>query len=249
MKIDTLGVQAFVAIAEHRAFGKAADSLRITQTALTRRLQNLEAHLGVKLIERTTRSVSLTSIGGDFQPRARRLLSELAASLAAIRETGKAQRGDVTIACVPTIGVQFLPRVIRDYAARFPENQIKILDHSSAGVAGAVIRREAEFGINIRSSMYSDLGTAPLVDDRYAFICRNDHPLAQHKKLAWKQVEPYPLIFAGESSGNRPLLDAALDGKGLSLKGFYEVQRSSTAVGLVAEGVAAAVVPGVALQK
>jgi DNA-binding transcriptional LysR family regulator len=249
MKIDTLGIQAFVAIAEHRAFGKAADSLRVTQTALTRRLQNLEAHLGVRLIERTTRSVSLTSIGGDFLPRARRLLSELAASLTAIRETGKAQRGDVTLACVPTIGVQFLPRIIRDYAAMFPENQIRILDHSSTGVAGAVIRREAEFGINIRSSMYSDLSSVPLVDDRYVFICRVDHALARRKKLAWKEVEPYPLIFAGESSGNRPLLDAALDGKGLSLRGFYEVQRSSTAVGLVAEGVAAAIVPGLALQK
>ncbi|HEY2782793.1 MAG TPA: LysR family transcriptional regulator [Steroidobacteraceae bacterium] len=249
MKIDILGVQAFVAIAEHGGFGKAADFLRITQTALTRRLQGLEALLDVKLFERTTRSVSLTSIGGDFLPRAHRLLSELETSLAAIRETGKTQRGDVTLACVPTIGVQFLPRIIRDYAARFPENRIRILDHSSAGVAGAVVRREAEFGINIRSSMYSDLSSMPLVDDRYVLICRHDHPLASNKKLAWKEVEPFPLIFAGESSSNRPLLDAALAGKGVLLRTYYEVQRSSTAVGLVAEGVAAAIVPGLALQK
>jgi DNA-binding transcriptional LysR family regulator len=249
MKIDTLGVQAFVAIAEQRSFGKAAESLRITQTALTRRLQNLETHLGVRLIERTTRSVSLTFIGSDFLPRARRLLSELANSLSAIRETGKAQRGDVTLACVPTIGVQFLPRIIRDYAARFPENQIKILDHSSAAVAGAVMRREAEFGINIRSSMHSELDSVPLIEDRYVLICRYDHALAARKRLTWNELEPYPLIFAGESSSNRPLLDAALDGNGVSLRTRYEVQRSSTAVGLVAEGVAAAIVPGLALQK
>ena len=54
MKIDTLGVQAFVAIADHGSFSRAAQALHITQTGLTRRLQNLESFLGVKLVERTT---------------------------------------------------------------------------------------------------------------------------------------------------------------------------------------------------
>src|SRR5215470_8449246 len=128
MKIDTLGVQAFVAIAEHGSFRKAADALHLTQTALTRRLQNLEALLGVKLVERTTRSVALTRIGRDFLPQARRLLTDLANALVELRETGKAARGDVTLACVPTVGVQYLPRVIQAYAERFPDNRIKILD-------------------------------------------------------------------------------------------------------------------------
>jgi DNA-binding transcriptional LysR family regulator len=249
MKIDTLGVQAFVAVADLGNFRKAAGALHITQTALTRRLQNLEAHLGVMLIERTTRSVSLTTVGEGFLPRARRLLSELSAALLSIRETGNSQRGDIAIACVPTVGVHYLPRIIQEYARRFPDNRIKILDHSSAGVAGAVTRREAEFGINIRGSLNSDLESVPLLEDRYVLICRNDHPLARKKKLAWRQVEPYPLIFAGDSSSNRPLLDAALAAEDVSLKAFYEVQRSSTAVGLVAEGVAAAIVPALAVQK
>jgi DNA-binding transcriptional LysR family regulator len=68
MKIDTLGVQAFIAIADHSGFQKAANALHISQTALTRRLQHLESVLGVKLIERTTRSVALTTIGRDFLP-------------------------------------------------------------------------------------------------------------------------------------------------------------------------------------
>src|SRR5262245_61611408 len=112
MKLDTLGVEAFIAIAEHGGFQKAADSIHITQTALTRRLQNLEALLGVKLVERTTRSVALTALGQDFLPQCRRLLSDLGAALAEIQKTGKAQRGDVSIACVPTVGIQYLPRVI-----------------------------------------------------------------------------------------------------------------------------------------
>lgn len=249
MKIDTLGVQAFIAIADHGSFQNAADALHISQTALTRRLQNLEAFLGVKLVERTTRSVALTTIGRDFLPQAQRLLTDLAAAIVEIRETGKAQRGDVCMACVPTAGMHYLPRIIQEYSARYPNNRIKILDHASSGVAEAVLRREAEFGINVAEAHSAELASAPLLHDQFVLICRDDHPLADRKRLPWKRLEPYALIFAGDVSANRALLDQALATKDLKLQPFYEVQRSSTAVGLVAEGVAAAVVPRLAMQK
>lgn len=248
MKIDTLGVQAFVTIADQGGFQKAADTLYLTQTALTRRLQNLEGFLGLKLIERTTRSVALTHTGQAFLPQARRLLADLSAALAEIRETGKAQRGDVTIACVPTVGVQFLPRIIQQYAMRFPDNRIRILDHASSRVAEAVLRREAEFGIHIADARHAELDSVPLLTDRYVVICRDDHALAQRKRLAWKQLESHALIFTGEGSSNRPVLDRALSGATLNLRAYYEVQRSSTAVGLVAAGVGIAVVPRLAMQ-
>jgi DNA-binding transcriptional LysR family regulator len=249
MKIDTLGVEAFIAIAEHGSFQKAAGALYLTQTALTRRLQNFEALLGVKLIERTTRSVALTSIGRDFLPQCRRLLAELATALAEIQGTGKALRGDVSIACVPTVGIQYLPRIIQEYSARYPDNRIRILDHASSDVIAAVLRREAEFGIAIGGPHHSDLRSLPLLEDRYVLICRRDHPLARRRRASWKQLAPYPLIFAGEVSANRPLLDPPLAARGVALRSFYEVQRSSTAVGLVAAGVAAAIVPSLAMQK
>src|SRR5438132_1692484 len=135
MKIDILGVQAFVAIADFGGFQKAAETLHVTQTAVTQRLRNLEDFLGVMLVERTTRSIALTNIGQDFLPQARRLLQELSSTLTEIRETGKAQRGEVSIACVPTVGFHYLPRIIQAYSARFPDNRIKIHDHASAGVA------------------------------------------------------------------------------------------------------------------
>ncbi|HVN86497.1 MAG TPA: LysR family transcriptional regulator [Candidatus Binatia bacterium] len=249
MRIDTLGLEAFVAIAEQGGFQKAADTLHITQTALTRRLQNLESLLGVKLVERTTRSVALTRIGHDFLPQTRRLLGDLATAMTEIHATGQAQRGDVAIACVPTVGVQYLPRIIQEYAARYPHNRIKILDHASAGVADAVLRREAEFGINIGGPHHPELTSQPLLRDRFVLICRDDHPLATRTSLPWKRLAGHPLIFAGEVSGNRPLLDTALGTGHVRLQSHYEVQRSSTAVGLVAEGVAAAVVPSLAIQK
>jgi DNA-binding transcriptional LysR family regulator len=249
MKIDTLGVQAFIAVAEHGAFHRAAQSLHITQTALSRRIQNLEAFLGIRLVERTTRSVSLTSIGHSFLPQARRSLTDLAMALVEIRETGKSLRGDVTIACVPTVGVHYLPRIVQQYAARHPDNRIRILDHASSDVVAAVLRREAEFGISMQGSREPGLTSIPLLKDRFVLVCRDDHALAGRTRLSWRQLEPHALILAGAESGNRPLLDLSLEKQEVTLRSFYEVQRSSTAVGMVAEGCGAAVVPELAVQK
>jgi DNA-binding transcriptional LysR family regulator len=249
MKIDTLGLQAFVAIAARAHFHKAAAALHISQTALTRRLQHLEAALGVKLVERTTRSVTLTSIGGNFLPEARRLLSGLETALKEIRESGKAQRGDICIACVPTSGVHFLPRIIREYSARYPHNRIRILDRLSSAVADAVLSREAEFGVNVEEAHHPELTGTPLFADEFVLVCRDDHPLAKRKKLQWKQLQRFRLIIAGEVSANRFVLNRALGHQALELQSFYEVQRSSTAIGMVAEGIAAAVIPRLAVQK
>ena len=249
MKIDTLGVQALVAIADHASFRRAAEELHITQTALSRRLQNLESFLGVKLVERTTRSVALTRLGADFVPQARRLLSGLEASLTEMRETGRSLRGNVTIACVPTVGVHYLPRIVQRYAQLHPGNRIDILDHASSDVAIAVLRREAEFGINTLGAPHPELEAAPLMQDRFVLVCRRDHALARKPRLAWKQLAPYPLILSGRESANRPLLEAALERHGLQLASTYEVQRSSTALGLVVEGVGVAVVPELAVQR
>jgi DNA-binding transcriptional LysR family regulator len=249
LRIDTLGLEAFIAIADHGGFGRAARAVHITQTALTRRLQNLEALLEVKLVERTTRSVALTSVGRSFLPQARRLLADLTAAFVELRETGQAQRGTVTIACVPTAGIQYLPRILQEYSARHPANRVVILDHASRGVAEAVLSREAEFGIQIAGPLHPELASEPLLEDRFALICRSDHPLAKRARLSWKELTSQPLILAGEVSGNRPLLDEALRPQVSSLQAFYEVQRSSTAVGLVAAGVGAAVVPSLALQQ
>jgi DNA-binding transcriptional LysR family regulator len=249
MKIDILGVQAFVAIADQGSFQGAAGALHVTQTAVTLRLRKLEDFLGVTLIERTTRSIALTAIGQDFLPQARRLLAELAEALVEIRETGIARRGDVSIACVPTVGVQYLPRIMQAYSARYPHNRIKILDHASSAVAEAVLRREVEFGITIAREHHPELVSMALTEDRYVLICHKDHPLARRRRIAWMQLQSYPLIFAGEVSGNRALLDPALKANGFVLRSFYEVQRSSTAVGLVAQDVGVAVVPKLAMQE
>jgi DNA-binding transcriptional LysR family regulator len=248
MKPDLLGLEAFVRIATLGSFARAADTLHVTSPALTRRLMNMEAQLGVKLLERTTRNVSLTTAGAQFLPRARQLLDELALAFNEIRTDGQSRSGSVSLACVPTVGVQFLPALLREYGQRHPDNRVRILDHSSYGVGEAVQKREAEFGIGMADAQFSDLDSTPVLRDRFALVCRGDHALARRSRLDWQDLRDHPLIVPGAGSGNRPLLDAALGPLGIQLRATYEVERSATAVGLAAEGLGAAIVPQLSIQ-
>src|SRR5215831_17543582 len=86
MKVDFDGIQAFVAIGNLGGFSKAAQQLHLTQTALSRRIQKLESYLGVRLLDRTTRSVELTLVGREFFPHAQRIVSEATSAVERVKD-------------------------------------------------------------------------------------------------------------------------------------------------------------------
>ena len=149
MKVDLEDLRGFVAVAELGSFHAASDALHLSQPALTRRLQKLEAALGVQLIDRNSRQLRLSSVGRDFFFKAKRLLDELDAAVLGIRELANQASGEVTIAAVPTATYYFLPRVIEDFNTQYPRIRIRILDLSANDVLQAVQRGQAEFGINL----------------------------------------------------------------------------------------------------
>src|SRR6478672_4782263 len=115
MNLDLGDLRAFVAVAERGSFHAAAGDLHLSQPALSRRVAKLEASLGVRLLERTTRKVELTTVGRDFARKARELLNGLDHSLLGIGEIAERMSGEVTIACVPSAVRYFLPQVLQRY--------------------------------------------------------------------------------------------------------------------------------------
>ena len=247
MMDDLDGLRGFVTVAEVGSFHGAADMLHLSQPALTRRIQKLEAALGVQLIERDTRQLRLSSVGRDFYFKTKRLLDELDATVMGIRELADRASGEVTIAALPTATDYFLPRVIEDFNSQFPRIRIRILDLSANDVLEAVKRGQAEFGINLLGAQEPDLEFEPLLRDPFLLVCRRDHPLAHLEQVRWADIAPYRFITVGRLSGNRIILDAALAGLPVRPRWFYEVQHLTTSLGLVEAGLGVAAVPQLAV--
>lgn len=246
INFELLDLRAFLAVLDLGGFHKAAGALNLSQPALSRRIQSLEAAVGAPLLERTTRHVAATAIGRSVEPLARRLIEELEESIESLTGTGHRRSAQVTLACVPTAAFYFLPRVIERFNEQYPHIRFRILDLSANEALESVARGEAEFGINLTGSSHPELAFTPLVDDPFVLACRRDHPLSKRRRLTWKDLEGQAVIGVSRNSGNRTILDAALARAKVRLDFFYEVNHLTTSLGLVERGLGISVLPRLA---
>ncbi|NVO18012.1 MAG: LysR family transcriptional regulator [Rhodoplanes sp.] len=248
INFEALDLRAFLAVADCGSFHAAAETLHLSQPALSRRIQRLEGMVGAPLLERTTRRVAVTVLGRELLPLVRRLLDEVDSSLFGLRSAGR-QDAQVTLACVPTAAFYFLPAVIARFNEQFPEVRFRILDLSANAGLEAVSRGEADFGINFIGASDPTLSFDPLLEDPFVLACRRDHPLASREKVDWADLAPYRLVTVGRESGNRILLENALARAKVRMRWFYEVTHLSTSLGLVEAGLGISVLPRLATPQ
>ena len=247
INLDLTDLRAFVAVAERSSFRAAAEAIHLSQPALSRRIDKLEGTLGARLFERTTRRVSLTVVGRAFAHKARALLDELDASLLTMRDVAAGQSGEVTIACVPSAVYYFLPAVLRRYHALYPGIRVRIIDEPANEVLGAVLRGEADFGLNFIGAQEPEIAFRQILKEPFVLACRRDHPLARRRRVAWSELADQEFMTVAKSSGNRLMIDAALASLKHPPSWFYEVRHVSTLLGLVEAGLGLAALPRIAM--
>ena len=248
MRIDFLGLQAFVSIAERGSFQRAAAHLNLSQTALSHRIRKLEDDLGAQLFTRTTREVTLTRTGTDLLPKARRAIDEIAVSLSEIREASQPEQALLSLGCLPTIATNHLPALIQRFQSKHPDVRVRIYDNSATEIGELVSSGVAEFGLTIVAANSWDLHIQTLLKEHFLLACREDHPLARASEIDWDDLVDMPLIRVSPQTGNRQLIDDALGARREMLKWRYEVQHTATAVSLVEAGVGATIIPRLALN-
>jgi DNA-binding transcriptional LysR family regulator len=242
---EILDLKAFLAVLDAGSFHGAAALLNMTQPTVSRRVRVLETALGVTLLERTTRRVTLTGVGRALDPMLRRLVCEFENCIFSLGDFGVRHPGEVTIASIATAAASFLPRVLKRFIAAHPDVRFRIVDLSAEEGLECVARGEAEFGINFLGASRPDLKFTPLIDDDFVVACRADHEFASRKFISWSDLSGESLIIS-QRSGNRALIDQALAKSSLRLNWSFEVVHLSTSFGLVEAGVGMSIVPRLA---
>lgn len=248
-RIDFLGLQAFLSIANWGSFNRAAASLNLSQAALSHRLKKLEDELGFTLVARTTRQVTLTAAGVELLPKARRIVEELSQLFGTLRKQEREKQDSVRFGCLPTIAAYHLPIILRRFGADHPNVILRVLDHSATAIIEGVRSGDAEFGITIMSAQHYDLDIVPIHQEQFVVVCPAGHPLAATKAVTWSVLQGEVLIKIGEQTGNNLLIAAALGGRFGEMRWLYEVHRVATAIGMVSGGLGVTVVPRLAFQS
>lgn len=247
MNFDLADLRGFLAVADLGSFRAAAESLHLSQSAVSRRVDKLEEALGVDLFVRTTRRVELTTIGRTFVHKARAVMNELESALLGIADFAERISGEVTVACVPSAVGYFLPAVIGDFHRLHPRIRVRLIDESSADILLAVANGEADLGLTYIGTQEPDIEFEPLLDDPFVVACPREHALAGRKRLTWAELAQHDYVSLAQGSGNRFLLDQALAHVEHKPEWFCEVRHVPALVSLVEAGLGLGVVPRLAM--
>lgn len=249
MRVGIEDIRAFILVTDLGSFNKAAESLSLTQSALSRRLKKLEEYLGARLLDRTSRSIDLTAVGEEFLPTARQMVRDYERSVSDIRDVIQKRAGVVAMASVMTISHNVLPPVIKRFNEEYPAIRVRILDDVGPKTAEFVATGEAEFGIVLEAGEHANLDYIPIVEDPYVLACHADHPLARKRNVTWADLQDYPYIRMGQDTGNQRQLAGALEGTGLMPEAAVEVQHISTIMGILGADLGVTAVPRLAVAQ
>ena len=247
INFDLQQLEAFTAVAERGSFRAAADHIHLSAPALSRRIDKLETILGARLFNRTTRDVELTPLGRVFLERARAALDDLESAMLGITDIAASRSGRVTVACVPSAAIHFLPSVVRTFSERYPLIRIRVVDEAASLVLASVVTGESDFGISFMGSQVPGVAFEAIHTDPFVLAVPRGHALSKRKTVAWPDLQAERLIAVARSSGNRQLLDDALAKAGVNPTFNFEVSHIATLLGMVEAGLGLAAVPRLAL--
>jgi DNA-binding transcriptional LysR family regulator len=247
MNVTLRQLRVFIEVARLQSFSRAGDEIGLTQSAVSRCVRELEGEIGLKLIDRTTREVQLTDVGGNLVSSVSRLLTDLDDALREIREIGEQRRGRVVVAASPTVACRLMPRVVAACGRQFPYVTLGLRDDVQSDVVRKVKSGEVDFGVIIGPFSADDLLSESLMTDSFCVVARDDHPLAARERVAWTDLDGQQLVMLDYASGSRPIIDAVMQEYGVNATVVQELGHSATVFGLVEAGVGVSVLPWLAL--
>jgi DNA-binding transcriptional LysR family regulator len=248
MNINLRQLRAFVSIGRLGSFTKAADALHATQPALSAQIRELEEALGVKLFDRSTRSVSLTQAGEDLLPFVDNVLGDLGSVVARARDVAHRNTGRVTIAALPSLAATLMPAAIAQMRARHPGITVVVKDALAERIIGLIRADEVDLALTSAPPIDPQLKFTPLLTDRMVAVLPPGHPLARARTVKLADLLASPLVLMDRDSSVRRIVDAACASIGRMAEPAYEAAYMSTAIGLVRAGLGATLLPSSAAE-
>ncbi|MCZ8403436.1 LysR substrate-binding domain-containing protein [Achromobacter xylosoxidans] len=252
MNIKYRPLKAFLLAVDTGSFTHAASQLGVTQPSFTALIQDLEDVLGLRLFERTTRSISLTSAGQDFYARAQRLIADLEEAYRSLADLAAVRRGNVTLGALPSTALALLPVAVGALRQLHPALKVRVVEAHNDELVAMLRTNQIEFAVGALAEPAPDLSFTPLAEDCFCAIYPEGHRLDKKRgPLHWRDVLRYDLILLSQGSNARQQFDRAVrEETGAPATALrYDVTNMGTAAGMVRQGLGVSVLPRLALPE
>ena len=250
MKPDSwLGVElrhfaALQAVASAGSFGRAAERLGYTQSAVSQQIATLERIVGEQLVERPggPRPVSLTEAGQLLLRHADSIVARLQAAQADLQALQAGEAGTLRVGTFQSAGARVLPEIMRRFTAQWPLIEVMLEEHDDEEVAAALERGEIDVGFVLLPVGDAPLETVELLRDPYVLVVAAGSPLAEGPP-SLSDVARQPLVGFRSGGASTEPIEAAFRNARLEPHWAFRSNDNQTVQGLVAAGMGCAIVP------
>lgn len=237
----------FVTVFQAGGITRAAEILHVAQPSVSLAVRELEAHYGVRLFERTGRSIVPTECGRAFYGYALHivsLFSDMEKKMTSWDETGTLRIGTSI-----TIGTHVLPGLLCACRERFPGIHAEVVIHNSATIEQFATNNSIDIGLIENKPQSPDIRCRPFRKDRLCGIAPPGHPLAGRNDVTVAELSRYPLLLREKGSGGREMLDACFSLEQLSVRPLWESVSNQAIIRGVAAGLGVSVLPCLLVEK
>ena len=241
-------LEAFLQVAHHRSFSRAAESLFLTQPSVTARIQSLEREIGDRLFERTGRSVTLTDSGRAFLPHAQRALTAVQEGTDAIEAVRHGEVGSIRVGASSSIATYVLPGVFK----RFREARPRIHIHLSTGNSEEIIEQLLSSELHVavtRLTQHPEIDSLHLYNDDLALVVAPGHPFAARGRVTVAEAGKEPFLFFERSSSYHGLIYSLFLRAGVVPESAMELDSIESTKHMVEAGLGVAILPEATVER
>jgi DNA-binding transcriptional LysR family regulator len=239
-------LEAFAEVARLGNVSRAAESLHVTQPALTARLQALEGDLEVPLFVRASRGMTLTDAGRTLLPYAQRALAQVIEARSALSALRSGRTGELFIGAAPAVSTYVLPSVLKTFRDGHPGVRLGVSTGHTEQVLEMVLRREVHLGVG-RPIRHPEVELIPLFDDELILVVSRHHPFAKRGRVRLQELADDHLILFDRASSYYELTSSLVRQAGVVPESVIELDNVEAAKKMVAEGLGVALLPRMAL--
>ena len=239
-------LKVFVAVATEGSFSLAGQRVGLSQSAVSHSIKALEAEIGVKLLDRTTREVQLTHAGQQLASKLSVQLEELNTTLLELRRYGGQRSGTVRLAASQTISARLMPACLAQARQRYPEVRLLLQDSVQQSVLQSVLNATVDFGIVIDPLNSDEFEIQPILNDPF-LLYRSDDPLSVPPVVRWEDLRDRELVLQDYASGSRALIDNIFREQKISPRVIQQVGHPVTLYPMAEAGIGISILPALAL--
>jgi DNA-binding transcriptional LysR family regulator len=238
INVSPSDLEAFLAVAELGSFSRSAESLGLSQPAVSARIKHLEEVLGVTLFHRTSRRVAISESGERLRIRLERTMGELRTLLREFDAEAHLRKGRVRIGASPSIASSFLPEAIARFNKRWPDIEIVLQDDFYGRSLERLEKGDVDFAVIPFDQPAEQFRFEHLLRDSFLPIVPKGHRLATKKRVTLADLAKEPLVTIPPEAAAWASLKGAFGRAGLEFHPRFQTQSALSVVAMVAAGLA-----------